>query len=212
MKPWQLIALKTLVWFGCLYPFARLVWGAFTNNLGADQTATITFSTGLATLRLLLITLAISPVRRLFPRLAWLIHFRRLFGLFAFFYGTLHMLTWVTLYNGFDVHSMLADVTKRRFITMGMAAWLLMLPLAATSTAWAIRKLGGKNWSRLHTLIYAAAICGVIHYWWQVKTGVLTPLDTTIILAVLLLARPVLVWAKKRRARAVTVQSASVER
>jgi methionine sulfoxide reductase heme-binding subunit len=199
MKRSHLIALKTLVWLACLYPFVRLVWGAFTNNLGIDQTATIAFATGQATLRLLLITLAISPLRRLFPRLAWLIHFRRLFGLFAFFYGTLHMLTYVGLYADFSPHAMLVDVEKRRFITMGAAAWLLLLPLAATSTTWAIRKLGGKNWSRLHMLIYAAAVCGVIHYWWQGKTGVMTPLDATIVLAVLLLARPVLAWVKRRR-------------
>ena len=203
MKRSHLIALKTLVWLACLYPFGYLVWGAFTNNLGIDQTATIAFTTGLATLRLLLITLAISPVRKLIPRLAWLIKFRRLLGLFAFFYGTLHLLTYVGLYANFDVHAMLADIEKRRFITMGVAAWLLMLPLAATSTNWAIRKLGGKNWNRLHMLIYAAAVCGIIHYWWQVKTGVLTPLKLTIVLAVLLLARPVLAWNKRRRERTV---------
>jgi methionine sulfoxide reductase heme-binding subunit len=199
MKRSHLIALKTLVWLACLYPFGRLVWGAFTNNLGIDQTATIAFATGLATLRLLLITLAISPLRRLIPRLAWLIHFRRLFGLFAFFYGTLHMLTYVGLYANFDVHAMLVDIEKRRFITMGVAAWLLLAPLAATSTAWSIRKLGGKNWNRLHMLIYAAAVCGVIHYWWQVKTGVITPIGVTVLLAVLLLARPVLAWRRRKR-------------
>jgi sulfoxide reductase heme-binding subunit YedZ len=203
MKPSTLILLKTLVWIGCLAPFARLVWGAFTNNLGADQTATITFTTGLTTLWLLIITLTVSPVRRIVPRLAWIIQFRRLLGLFAFFYGTLHLLTYVALYASFDVHGMLVDVEKRRFITMGVAAWLLMAPLAATSTTWAIRKLGGKNWNRLHSLIYAAAVCGVIHYWWQVKTGVLTPLRVTLVLVVLLLARPVLAWSKRRRQRAV---------
>jgi sulfoxide reductase heme-binding subunit YedZ len=204
MKRSTLIALKTLTWLACLYPLARLVWGAFTNHLGADQTATIAFTTGLATLRLLLITLAISPLRRLSPRLAWLIKFRRLFGLFAFFYGSLHLLTYVGLYADFDVRAMLADVVKRRFITAGVAAWLLMVPLAATSTNWAIRKLGGKNWNRLHKLVYAAAVCGIIHYWWQVKTGVLTPLGMTLILAVLLLARPVMAWTQRRRERAMT--------
>jgi methionine sulfoxide reductase heme-binding subunit len=203
MKRSTLIALKTLTWLACLYPLARLVWGAFTNHLGADQTATITFTTGLATLRLLLITLAISPLRRLSPRLAWLIKFRRLFGLFAFFYGSLHLLTYVGLYADFDVRAMLADVVKRRFITAGVIAWLLMVPLAATSTNWAIRKLGGKNWNRLHKLVYAAAVCGIIHYWWQVKTGVLTPLGMTLILAVLLLARPVMAWTQRRRERPV---------
>jgi methionine sulfoxide reductase heme-binding subunit len=205
MKHTHLIVLKTLVWIACLYPFAYLVWGAFTNHLGIDQTATIAFTTGLATLRLLLITLAISPLRRLSPRLAWLIKFRRLLGLFAFFYGTLHLLTYVGLYANFDVHGMIVDIEKRRFITMGMAAWLLMAPLAATSTSWSIRKLGGKNWNRLHMLIYAAAVCGIIHYWWQVKTGVLTPLHLTVVLAVLLLARPVMAWHKRRKERTVAV-------
>jgi methionine sulfoxide reductase heme-binding subunit len=205
MKPTQLILLKSLAWLACLFPFGYLVWGAFTNNLGIDQTATITFTTGLTTLWLLIITLAVSPVRRIFPGLAWLIQFRRLLGLFAFFYGTLHLLTYIALYANFDVHGMLADIEKRRFITMGVAAWLLMVPLAATSTTWSIRKLGGKNWSRLHMLVYAAAVCGVIHYWWQVKTGVLIPLRATLVLAVLLLARPVLAWTKKRRERAITV-------
>lgn len=197
-----LITLKVAVWIACLIPVARLAWGAITNNLGPDPTATIAFSTGLATLRLLAITLAISPLRRLSARLAWLIRFRRLLGLFAFFYATLHMLTYVGLYAGFNLNAMLADITKRRFITMGVAAYLLLLPLALTSTAWSIRKLGGKNWGRLHMLVYLAAICGVIHYWWQVKTGVLTPITITVIIAVLLIARPVLAVIQGRKRRA----------
>ena len=201
MKRSTLIAIKTAVWLACLWPAAWLAWGAITNNLGPDPTATMAFATGLATLRLLVITLAISPVRRLSPRLAWLIKFRRLLGLFAFFYGTLHLLTYIGLYAGFDLQTMVADIAKRRFITMGMAAWTLMLPLAATSTNWAIRKMGGKNWNRLHMLVYAAAVCGVIHYWWQVKTGVLSPLRITVILAVLLAARPLLAWVQRRKTR-----------
>jgi sulfoxide reductase heme-binding subunit YedZ len=200
-----LIPLKTMTWLACLWPLGRLVYGAVTNNLGADPTATITFATGLATLRLLTISLAITPVRRLSPRLNWLIKFRRLLGLFAFFYATLHLLTYVALYAGFDVNAMAADIAKRRFITIGVAAWLLLLPLAATSTNWAIRKLGGKRWNRLHKLVYVAAVCGVIHYWWQVKPGVLAPLTMTVILAVLLLARPVLAWNQRRKVRVRTV-------
>ena len=194
-----LITLKVAVWIACLIPVARLAWGAIINNLGPDPTATIAFSTGLATLRLLAVTLAISPLRRLSARLAWLIRFRRPLGLFAFFYATLHMLTYVGLYTGFSLHAMLADIAKRRFITMGVAAYLLLLPLALTSTAGSIRKLGGKNWSRLHMLIYLAAICGVIHYWWQVKTGVLTPITITVIVAVLLIARPVQAVIQRRK-------------
>lgn len=138
-------------------------------------------------------------MRSLSPRLYWLIKFRRLLGLFAFFYGTVHLLTYVALYSNFSVSAMIDDIEKRRFITIGVAAWLLLLPLALTSTHWAIRKLGGKRWNRVHKLIYLAAICGIIHYWWQVKTGVLSPLRLTIVLAVLLLARPVLAFVRQRR-------------
>ncbi|MGA2832562.1 MAG: protein-methionine-sulfoxide reductase heme-binding subunit MsrQ [Terracidiphilus sp.] len=201
MKRSTLLTLKTLTWLACLWPLGSLLWGAINNNLGADPTATITFATGLATLRLLTISLAITPVRRLSPRLGWLIKFRRLLGLFAFFYATLHLLTYVALYAGFDVNAMAADIAKRRYITAGVAAWLLLLPLAATSTNWAIRKLGGKRWNRLHKLVYAAAVCGVIHYWWQVKPGVLTPITMTVILAVLLAARPIQTWVQRRKAR-----------
>jgi sulfoxide reductase heme-binding subunit YedZ len=180
-----------------------LVYEAATNALGPDPTAKIELSTGYTTLLLLIVSLAITPVRKLVPRLSWLIKFRRLLGLFAFFYATLHLLTYIALYAGFDVNTMLTDIAKRRFITIGLAAWLLLLPLAATSTNWAIRKLGGKRWNRLHKLVYAAAVCGVIHYWWQVKPGVLSPLRLTVVLGVLLLARPVLAWLQQRKMRAV---------
>jgi len=198
MKRPTLIALKTFAWLACLWPLGRLVWGTITGNLGPDPTATISFSTGLATLRILTISLAITPVRRLIPELTWLVKFRRLIGLFAFFYGTLHLFAYVALYAGFDINAMAADIAKRRFITMGLTAWLLLLPLAATSTNWAIRKMGGKRWNRLHKLVYVAAVCGVIHYWWQVKPGVLAPMNMTLILAILLLARPAwTLWQKR---------------
>ena len=196
-----LITLKIIAWLACLWPLTYLLWGAVTNNLGADQIHTITFTTGLATLRILTITLAITPLRRLSPHLNWLIKFRRLLGLFAFFYASLHLLTYIALYAGFDVNAMVADIAKRRYITVGMAAWLLLLPLAATSSNWAIRKLGGKRWNRLHKLVYVAAVCGVIHYWWQVKPGVRTPLTITIVLAVLLIARPIQEWMQLRKTR-----------
>jgi sulfoxide reductase heme-binding subunit YedZ len=199
MKRSTLIALKTLARIACLVPLADLLWGAINNSLGPDPTAEIANTTGLTALWMLAITLAISPVRKLSSHLAWLIKFRRLIGLFVFFYATLHMLTWVALYNNFSIGAMLDDVTKRRFIMAGAAAYLLLLPLALTSTNWAIRKLGGKNWNRLHKLIYVAAIFGVVHYWWQVKPGVLIPLDMTIVFAVLLLARPVIAFAQKRK-------------
>jgi sulfoxide reductase heme-binding subunit YedZ len=204
-----LIILKTLTWIACLSVAVRLAWGMVANDLGPDPSAAIAFATGKATIWLLAITLAITPLRRLSPRVNWLIKFRRLFGLFTFFYATLHMLTYVALYSGFDLHAMLADVAKRRFITMGVAAYLLLLPLALTSTTWAIRKLGGKNWNRLHKLVYAAAICGVIHYWWQVKTGVITPLTITVVLTGLFLARPVTAWLQRRKARAAVADGAA---
>jgi sulfoxide reductase heme-binding subunit YedZ len=203
MKRSTLIFLKTLTWLACLGPAGLLAYEAVTNTLGPDPTSNIELTTGYNTLLLLILTLAITPVRKLVPQLSWLIKFRRLLGLFAFFYGTIHMLTYVALYAGFDVNAMIADIEKRKFITMGVAAWLLLVPLALTSTNWAIRKLGGKNWNRLHKLVYVAAVCGAIHYWWQVKPGVLSPLRLTVVLAVLLLARPVLGWWQRRRVRAV---------
>jgi sulfoxide reductase heme-binding subunit YedZ len=190
-----------MTWIACLIPLARLVYGAVTNDLGADPTSKITLTTGYTTLMMLTITLAITPVRRLSPRLNWLIKFRRLLGLFAFFYATLHLATYIALYANFDVNAMIADIARRRFITVGLAAWLLLLPLAATSTNWAIRKLGGKRWNRLHKLVYFAAACGVIHYWWQVKPGVLTPIGFTVAIAVLLAARPAFAyWSRHIRA------------
>jgi sulfoxide reductase heme-binding subunit YedZ len=204
MKRSTLILLKTFLWLACLWPLGLLVYGAVTNTLGPDPASKIALTTGYYTLVLLLTSLAITPVRRLHARLGWLIKFRRLLGLFAFFYGTLHLLTYVALYSGFDVSAIAGDIAKRRFITMGVAAWLLLLPLAATSTNWAIRKLGGKRWNRLHKVVYLAAVCGVFHYWWQVKPGVLSPMRMTVVLAVLLAARLAwTLWEKRRKSRIV---------
>jgi sulfoxide reductase heme-binding subunit YedZ len=152
------------------------------------------------------ITLAITPVRRLTPKLSGLVRFRRMLGLYAFFYACLHLMTYVWLYAGFSWSAMVDDISQRRFITAGLAAWLMLLPLAATSTTWSIRKLGGKNWNRLHWLTYAAAISGVVHYWWGVKSGVKTPLGITVVLGVLLAARPIL---KQRSALSVQRSVAS---
>jgi methionine sulfoxide reductase heme-binding subunit len=189
------VTLKVFVFIACLVPLAWLVYGGFVNPelLGADPTATITHTTGDWTIRFLLITLAITPFRRLSPKLNWVIRFRRMIGLYAFFYGTLHLFTWIWLYSAFNTQNMLADIAKRRFITVGMLGWALMIPLALTSTAWAIRKIGGKRWNTLHKLIYISAICGVIHYWWLVKAGVKTPWTYTLILSALLLFR--IIWS-----------------
>jgi sulfoxide reductase heme-binding subunit YedZ len=201
MKRSTLILLKTLTWLACLAPILLLAYGAVTNTLGPDPTANIELTTGYDTLLLILLSLAITPIRKLAPKLPWLIKFRRLLGLFAFFYGTVHLLTYVALYSNFSIPAMLDDIAKRKFITIGAITWLLLLPLAATSTNWAIRKLGGKNWNRLHKLVYLAAICGIIHYWWQVKPGVLAPLNMTISLAILLAMRPLLAWWQRPKPR-----------
>ena len=202
-----LISLKTLTWLVCLGPLVWLLWCAVNNALGPDPTHTITFATGRTALRLLVISLAITPLRRLFPRLSWLIKFRRLLGLFAFFYATLHLMTWVALYSGFDPNAMYGDILKRRYVTAGMSAWVLLVPLALTSTNWAIRKMGGKAWNRLHSLVYLAATAGIIHYWWQVKPGVRTPMGITAVLAILLISRPVLTWINRSKANARSAEN-----
>jgi sulfoxide reductase heme-binding subunit YedZ len=197
-KP-TLITLKTLVWLACLYPVAILVYGAVTNDLGPDPTKTITFSTGLAALRLLVLSLAITPARQLWSKLSWLIKFRRLLGLFAFFYASLHLITYMGLYSYWDPHTMIQDILKRRFITAGVLAWLCLVPLALTSTTGAIKRLGGKRWQQLHKLVYVAVCLGIVHYWWQVKPGVTTPITLTLVMAALFVARPILTWWKKRK-------------
>ena len=202
MKRSHIVLLKSLVWIACLLPATSLVQRAVTNTLGPDPTAEIASVTGLTALWLLVATLSVSPVRALSSRLSWLIQFRRLIGLFVFFYATLHMLTWLGLYAGFDPSVIKSDVLKRRFIIMGVSTWLLLLPLAATSTTWAIRKMGGKNWNRLHMLIYLAALTAMAHYWWKVKTGVISPAPYTLVVLILLGARPVMAWARRRKQRA----------
>ena len=211
MKRPTLIALKTLAWLLCLIPLGSLAWGAATGGLGADPAHTLAFATGLAALRILIVTLAITPVRKLIPRLAWLVRFRRLTGLFAFFYATLHLAVWVALYSGFDFNAMAQDVVKRRFIMAGMAAFLMLAPLAATSTQGAIRKLGGKRWRLLHRLVYLAAFAALAHFWWQVKPGVQTQVPITIVFWVLMLARPVLwlVEGARKRMQAKAKQRAA---
>jgi sulfoxide reductase heme-binding subunit YedZ len=184
---------KPVVFLACLIPLALLGWKAYSSALGANPIEVITHATGDWTLRFLLITLAVTPIRKLTGQL-WLIRFRRMFGLFAFFYGTLHFLTYIWLDKFFDVHEMLHDVAKRRFITVGFTGFVLLIPLALTSTTGWIRRLGGKRWQALHRLIYFSAIAGVIHYWWLVKADVRDPLKYGAILGVLLGYR-IAVWA-----------------
>ena len=198
MKKSTLILLKTATWLFCLYPVASLAYFAVTNNLGPDPTAHIELTTGNFALNLLVASLAITPLRQLWSRLSWLIKFRRLLGLFAFFYASIHLFAYIGLYAGFDPHTMLADVLKRRFITVGVLAWLLLVPLALTSTTGAIRRLGGKRWQQLHKLVYLSVCLGIVHYWWQVKQGVLTPMPITLTMTALFVARPILTWWKSR--------------
>jgi len=179
--------LKPVLFLACLLPLARLVWRGFHAGLGANPIEAITHSTGNWTLILLLVTLSITPLRKL-TRQYWLIGWRRMLGLYAFFYGTLHLMTYVWLDKFFDIHEMLKDIAKRKFITAGMTAFVLMIPLALTSTKWAIRKLG-KRWQMLHRLIYFSAAAGVIHYIWLVKADLKKPLEYAAVLGVLLLYR-----------------------
>ncbi|MGD0825445.1 MAG: protein-methionine-sulfoxide reductase heme-binding subunit MsrQ [Terriglobales bacterium] len=187
---------KIALFLAALIPLARLLWKGFNDALGANPIEVITHSTGDWTLILVLTTLAITPLRRI-TRLYWLIGLRRMLGLFAFFYGTLHFLTYIWLDKFFDLHEMLKDIEKRRFITVGFAAFVLMIPLALTSTAWSIRRLGGKNWQRLHRFIYLTAILGVVHYIWLVKADLRKPLAYGAVLTILLAYR-VGIWVKEK--------------
>jgi methionine sulfoxide reductase heme-binding subunit len=188
--------LKILVFLLCLGPIGLLVWKAFHELLGANPVDVITRTTGRWTLTFLLITLSITPLRKI-SHLPWLVRFRRMLGLFAFFYGSLHLMTYIWLDKFFDVPAMLHDIAKRRFITAGMTAWALMLPLALTSTAGWIRRLGGKRWQKLHRLIYLSATAGVIHFIWLVKADLRRPLTYGAILAALLAFR-VGMWSRAK--------------
>lgn len=176
--------LKPLVFTLSLAPLVRLLWLARHNGLGANPIEAITHQTGLLALIFLLVGLAVTPLRRT-ASLLWLIRYRRMLGLFAFFYASLHLVTYVWLDQFFNLHSMLKDVAKRPFITMGTTAFLLMVPLALTSTQWAIRRLG-RRWGQLHRLVYASAAAAVIHFLWLVKRDISEPLLYAGVLALLL--------------------------
>lgn len=191
--------MKPVVFLLCLIPLVLLVVNGFRGELTANPIEYITRNTGDLTMRFLLITLCITPLRRLFGQ-PDLIRFRRMLGLFSFFYGVLHLITWVWLDKFFDLHEMWADVVKRRFITMGMLGFLLMVPLAITSTTGWIRRMGGKNWQLLHRLIYVSAAAGVIHYLWLVKSDIRMPVLYGTILAVLLVLRPITARLRTRAA------------
>jgi sulfoxide reductase heme-binding subunit YedZ len=229
MSKRNILMLKALVHLLCLAPFAWLIhfYTSGALALNPDPVAYITHFTGDWALWMLLASLAITPLRRLSARINWLIRFRRLIGLYAFFYASLHLATYVFLFSGYDLPSVVAsirqghpdaildewkvvwptiwdDVRKRRFIQVGFLAWLILLALAVTSPAFIMRSMGGKNWQRLHRLVYIAGIAAVVHYWWLVKTGVRTPWKVTAVLAVLLLAR-IAYTAAKRSSRPPSV-------
>lgn len=187
---------KIIAFLACLIPLGRLVWKGLTGMLGANPIEVITRSTGTWILIFLMITLSITPLRRL---TGWhsLIRFRRMTGLFAFFYGCLHLTTYIWLDKFFDFPDMVKDIGKRPFITMGVTGFTLLLPLALTSTQGWIRRLG-KRWQQLHRLIYVSATAGVVHFWWQVKADTRKPAIFAAILTVLLVYRA-LAWAVKRR-------------
>src|SRR5258707_454544 len=186
---------KGLAFLLCLVPLFLLGWRAYHQNLGANPIEKITHATGDWTIRFLLITLSVTPLRKLLnqPKLA---RFRRMLGLFAFFYGCLHLTTWVWLDKFFVLGDMWRDVVKRRFITAGMTALLLIVPLAITSTAGWVRRLGFRRWQAIHRLVYFSALAGVIHYYWLVKSDVRLPLMYGGILLVLMVFR-VRMWLTK---------------
>jgi sulfoxide reductase heme-binding subunit YedZ len=233
MSKRAIIVLKILLHILCLAPFAWLLH-LFTSGalaLNPDPVNYITHFTGDWTLYTLFASLSITPIRRLSPKIGFLIRFRRLLGLYAFFYATLHLSTYIFLFSGYDLPTALAglraghpgelvtqwkiiwprmvdDVLKRRFIQVGLFAWTILFALACTSPAFIMRAMGGKNWQRLHRLIYVAAIAGIIHYWWLVKKGNNSPAFDTLVLTVLLLARVAHVLLKRIRKPAITLKSA----
>ena len=224
MSKRTMVILKAVVHLLCLLPAALLLRMYFDGGLAleADPVNYITHFTGDWALWMLLGSLAITPLRRLFAGLSWTIRFRRMIGLYAFFYATLHLLTYVLLFSGYDVAAaiaglraghlmepwtqlkmiwptMLDDLKKRKFIQVGLAAWVILLVLAVTSPQKVLRWMGGKNWARVHRLVYVAAGLACVHYWWLVKTGVRTPWNVTAVLTVLLLARAGFTAMKKVR-------------
>jgi sulfoxide reductase heme-binding subunit YedZ len=189
---------KPAVFLACLGPLTWLIYNAFWGDLGANPIETITNTTGIWTLRLIAITIAITPVRWLTK---WnpIINFRRMLGLFAFFYGSMHFTIYFVLDRSLMFDGLWEDIVKRPYITVGFTAFVLMIPLALTSTKGWIRRLGGQRWNMVHKLVYISAVLGVIHYWWKVKLDVTNPMIYAAIVAVLLGAR-IVRWLSRRQA------------
>ncbi len=193
--------LKPPIFLLCLVPLAHLVWMGFQQELGANPIQYIEHSTGTWALVGLCVTLTVTPLRRILNQ-NWLIRFRRMFGLFAFFYACLHLTTFIWLDEQFDYHAMIADIYKRPFITAGFTAFVLLVPLALTSTSGMIRRLGGRCWNMLHRLIYISIVAGVIHYYWLVKSDETVPLRFAGVAAVLLGYRILHYEVQRRKQRA----------
>ena len=202
LAPKTVSTLKAIVFLLALVPLARLATGAlfFPDWLGANPAEFITRSLGDWTLRFLLITLAVTPVRKL-SGWHWLANLRRMLGLYAFFYGLVHLSSYVAFDHVFDVVAILKDIVKRPFITVGFTALVLLVPLAITSTNRMVQRLGAKRWLALHRLVYVIAPLGVLHFWWMVKRDITEPAIYALILAVLLGYR-VVAKLKDRRRRA----------
>lgn len=193
-------ALKVVVFFLCLVPFLLLIWGLVTADLGTNPIERITHTTGDWILRFLVLTLSITPLRRL---TGWnqLVRFRRMLGLFAFFYGCLHFTIYVLSIASLNISEIANDIAKRPYITVGFTGFVLMIPLAITSTKKWIARLGGRRWQMLHRLIYVSAIAGVLHYLWLVKADIRYPVRYAIAVGLLLLFR---VWTAVRSRQPVT--------
>jgi sulfoxide reductase heme-binding subunit YedZ len=176
---------KLLLFINGMVPLVLLLWDVYRKQVGANPLEFVTRTTGMLTLVFLMITLALTPVRKI-TGLNWMVKFRRMIGLYAFFYGTLHLVTYLWFDRFFNLRSIAGDVAQRPFIAIGMTAFFLMVPLAITSTSKMVKRLGGKRWSMLHKLVYVAAAGGVIHYWMLVKSDKRLPLTFGFILLLLL--------------------------
>jgi len=194
----QIAALKIVLFLLCLIPLAHLLLNAWRDELGANPIEFITRALGTWTLNFLLITLLVTPLRHV-TGLHWLLRLRRMLGLYAFFYGFLHLLTYLWLDQFFEWSAIAKDIVKRPFITVGFAAIVLMTPLAITSTKGMMKRLGGRKWTRLHRSIYAIAILGVVHYWWLVKKDITQPLLYAVLLGILLGYRALRLAREKQR-------------
>ena len=185
--------LKLLLFTNALVPLALLLWDVYHKRVGANPLEFVTRTTGMLTLVFLLLTLAVTPARKI-TGLNWLVKLRRMLGLFAFFYGFLHLLTYIWFDRYFNLKSIPRDIVSRPFIAIGMTAFFLMIPLAVTSTARMVKRLGGKRWNRLHQLIYLAGMAGALHYWLLVKSDTRLPLTFAFVLSLLLAHRLLVKW------------------